>query len=182
MPQEKIATDNRHHRDDCSDLRLLPCLIVRSDRGQSKKNGESASFNSGSQKNRATLKTARPWGIEGMPTDRTGLLPSWSKMERYLSFPNLCGKITPPRTQGKGSNIIKCHDEEMGANLDHSFIVSPERPKIHPPPIIFPSLFIKHNFMPRQTVIECIYFMSQAIRLDFIHQISLPFTNPLLRR
>ena len=117
-----------------------------------------------------------------MPTDRTGLLASWSKMERYLSFPNLCGKITPPQTQEKESNIIKCYDEEMGANLDHSFIVSPERPKIHPPPIIFPSLFIKHNFMSRQTVIECIYFMSQAIRLDFIHQISLPSTNPLLRR
>ena len=44
MPQEKIATDNRHHRDDCSDLRLLPFLIVRSGRGQSKENGESASF------------------------------------------------------------------------------------------------------------------------------------------
>ena len=144
----KIATDNRHHRDDCSDLPLLPFLIVRSDRGQSKKNGESASsFNSESQENRATLKTARPWGIEGMPTDRTGLLPSWSKMERYLSF----SKLHHPNP-GKGPNIIKCHDEEMGPNLDHPFIASPERPKIHPPPIIFPSLFIKHNFMPRQTV------------------------------
>ena len=150
MPQEKIATDNRHHRDDCSDLRLLPFLIVRSDRGQSKKNGESASSNSGSQKNRATLKTARPWGIEGMPTDRTGLLPSWSKMERYLSFPNLCGKITPPRTQGKGSNIIKCHDEEMEASLDHSFIVNPERPQIFSPSIILLPPFIKHSFMSRQ--------------------------------
>ena len=142
------------------------------------------SFNFGSQKNRATLKNCPSLGYRGYAhrPDRQVCCPAGQKWKGTFLSRIYVAKLHHPKPRGKGSNIIKCHDEEMGANLDHSFIVSPERPKIHPPPIIFPSLFIKHNFMSRQTVIECIYFMSQAIRLDFIHQISLPFTNPLLRR
>ena len=49
-----------------------------------------------------------------------------SKMERYLSFPSFHGKTTPPRTLGKVPNAIKCYDQTMEANLEHSFIVNPE--------------------------------------------------------
>ena len=119
-------------------------------KGRIKGGRESAGFNSGLNQQLSDVKSARPQGLEGVPTCRTGLVPRWSEMDRYLSFPSFLGKSTPPRTLEKGPNAIKCYNDSGETYLEFSIIVSHDRPQLPPPTVIFPSFFVKHNLISSQ--------------------------------
>ena len=112
--------------------------------------GRAQVFNSGLNQQLSDVKSARPQGLEGVPTCRTGLVPRWSEMDRYLSFSSFLGKSTPPRTLGKGPNAVKCHNDSGETYLEFSIIVSHDRPQLPPPTVSFPSFFVKHNLISSQ--------------------------------
>ena len=72
-------------------------------KGRIKGGREIAGFNSGLNQQLSDVKSARPQGLEGVPTCRTGLVPRWSEMDRYISFPEFSWQKYTTPNPGKGA-------------------------------------------------------------------------------